>query len=88
MLAVGSFLNPRYKMKMIKFYYSQIYSLNKEKEVNNVYNIIRKLYSKYESKFPSSSIPLTHNIGSSRDSGYISDEFDEVKERKKSLHNL
>ena len=82
MLAMGSFLDPPYKMKMIEFYYSQIYSLNGEKEINNVHNVIRKLYSEYEKNFLSS-IPLTHDIGSSRDSRYISDKFDEIEGRKR-----
>lgn len=35
----------------MKFCYSKIYPLNGEKEINDVHNIIQKLYSEYKKKF-------------------------------------
>ncbi|KAJ4758119.1 Zinc finger BED domain-containing protein DAYSLEEPER [Rhynchospora pubera] len=53
-LAIGSFLDPRYKMGLIDYYYPQFYEDKGRREIDEFKNVLKDLYKEYELKFKNS----------------------------------
>lgn len=50
-LAIASFLDPRYKMILIEFFYSRIYDNEGTNEIGKLLKVLRDLHSEYKLKF-------------------------------------
>ena len=46
-MAVNAILDPRYKMKLLEFYYSNIYGNNSDLEIEKIKNLCYELLDKY-----------------------------------------
>ena len=47
-MAVAAILDPRYKMKLLEFYYPNIYSDNFDSEIEKIKNLCYDLLDEYE----------------------------------------
>ncbi|KAF6145464.1 hypothetical protein GIB67_032587 [Kingdonia uniflora] len=48
-LAIAAVLDPRYKMKLVEYYYQQFYDCNAQNYIDDVVNTIKDLYNEYTS---------------------------------------
>lgn len=82
-LAIAAILDPRFKMKLVEYYYPQIYGNSAEDHIKEVSDGIRELFNEYS--IGSTSVSIDHGIGSSA-SGGGSDSRDRLKGFDKFLH--
>ncbi|KAL2943346.1 Zinc finger BED domain-containing protein RICESLEEPER 1 [Bienertia sinuspersici] len=81
-LAIAAILDPRFKMKLVEYYYPQIYGSSAEDHIKEVSDSIRELFNEYS--IGSTAVSVDHGVGSS--SGGGSDSRDRLKGFDKFLH--
>ncbi|KMT13229.1 hypothetical protein BVRB_4g084950 [Beta vulgaris subsp. vulgaris] len=82
-LAIAAILDPRFKMKLVEYYYPQIYGSSAEDNIKEVSDGIRELFDEYS--IGSVSVSVDHGVGSSN-GGIGSDSRDRLKGFDKFLH--
>lgn len=95
-LAVAAILDPRFKMKLVEYYYSQIYGSTALDRIKEVSDSIKELFSAYSicstlvdegSAAPGSSLPTTSNDSRDRLKGF--DKFlHETSQNQNSVSDL
>ncbi|XP_057522075.1 zinc finger BED domain-containing protein RICESLEEPER 1-like [Amaranthus tricolor] len=63
LLAIAAILDPRFKMKLVEYYYPQIYGDSAEDRIKEVSDGIRDLFNEYS--IGSMSVSIEHGVGSS-----------------------
>lgn len=66
-LAIAAILDPRFKMKLVEYYYPQIYGSNAQDHIKEVSDGIRELFNEYS--IGSTSVSVDYGIGSSTGAG-------------------
>ena len=76
-MVVVAILNPRYKMKLLKFYYPNIYGNNSDLEIEKIKNLCYELLNEYKDvdEFP------VDNEGSSQMPASTSNDVTQIKRR-------
>jgi hypothetical protein len=71
-LAVGAFLNPRYKHRMVELYISKMYDIDKVELEKLVFmNVINELFTYYSSDITAKSPTKTLKGASSKESEFV-----------------
>ena len=66
-LAIAAILDPRFKMKLVEYYYPQIYGSNAQDNIKEVSDGIRELFNEYS--IGSTSVSVDYGVGSSAGGG-------------------
>ncbi|GMH09702.1 hypothetical protein Nepgr_011543 [Nepenthes gracilis] len=82
-LAIAAILDPRFKMKLVEYYYSQIYGSSAQDHIKEVSDTIKELFDEYSISLTSTSVD--HCLGSST-GGASSEPRDRLKGFDKYLH--
>ncbi|KAK9674220.1 hypothetical protein RND81_12G219200 [Saponaria officinalis] len=82
-LSVAVIVDPRFKMKLVEYYYPKIYGDDAQEYIKEVSDGIRDLFNEY--LIGSTSVSADHGVGSSANGGY-SESRDRLKDFDKFLH--
>ncbi|XVF21307.1 hypothetical protein REPUB_Repub12eG0079700 [Reevesia pubescens] len=82
-MGVATVLDPRYKKCMLEYYFSKIYGVDCDEEINRIDKICRNLLREYEKKFQDVGVE-TNIFSCTSIEKRITDDYDEYVSRKKS----
>ncbi|KAH9619729.1 hypothetical protein KSS87_019610 [Heliosperma pusillum] len=83
-LAIAVIVDPRFKMKLVEYYYPKIYGDDAQEYIKEVSDGIRELFNEY--LIGSSSVSVDHGVGSSANGGSNNEYRDRLKDFDKFLH--